>query len=405
MPISQGVFKQTRIARQTAKGTLALTNIGQVLRRETSTHELQKETYTTESEINSAQQLASNRHGVKLVNGRITGILSPGTYADPLSAILRRDFAAVAAITGASITIAGTGPTYTVTRAAGDFLAGGIKIGMVARLTAGAFNVANSNKNLLVTNVTATVLTVMVLNNTALVAEGPIASATVSVPGKVTYTPTNGHTNIYYTVEEWYPDVPASERNADVKFLTAALQLPGTGNAKIDLTNNGLNQTANTTAYFTSPTVETTTDALVAASGLLMVNGSAVATVTDLNMTIDGKGKPADGVVGTDVRPDIFVGKVMVSGSFTAYFDGTGIPDLFRGETLTSIYSVLSAGSAANADFMALSLYALKLNSSTPDDGETGLKRTYNFVAQLNASGGAGVATEKTTLLVQDSAA
>lgn len=405
MPIAQGIFKQTRIGRQSAKGTLALVGVGAIIRREQSVFELAKETYTTESEITSTQQVTSSRHGVKLVNGKLTGILSPATYADPMSAVLRRDFTAVTSITGASITIAGAGPSYTVTRAAGSFLTDGIKVGYVVRLSVGGLNAANLNKNLLVVNVTALALTVQTLNTSTLVAEGPIASTTVSVPGKVTYAPTTGHTVIYHTVEEWYADVPFSERNIDVKFLQANLSLPGTGNAKVDFSANGLNQTNSASVYFTSPTAETTTQALVAASGLLLVGGVAQAIVTDLTINIDGKGKPADGTVGSDIRADIFTGKVMVSGSFTAYFDNSTIPSLFLNETSTAIVSALTSGSAANADFMTLTMSDVRLNSSTPTDEETGSKRSYQFVAVLNAAGGAGASTEKTTIQVQDSAA
>lgn len=404
MTIAQGTSKQTRIKRQSAKGSLAGTSDGQILRRTSSVFELAKETYNTADEITSKQQLLSVRHGVKLVNGTINGLLSPGTYADPISAVLRRDFAGVTNITGASITIAGSGP-YTVTRAAGSFLSDGIKIGMVVRLTAGSFNSGNLNKNLLVTGVTALVLTVSVLNGSTLTAEGPIASATVSVPGKVTYAAESSQTKVYHTVEEWYPDASISERNLDVRFVQASMSLPGSGNATVDLTAIGLDQSKDTSAYFTSPAAESTTDVLVAASGILLVDGTAQGTVTDLSFDINGNGNPADGVVGTNIRPDVFVGKVMVTGSFTCYFEGGTIPDLFRDETATSIISALSAGTAANADFMTITLSALKLNSSTPDDNETGLKRVYNFEAYYNAAGGASAANTATTIQIQDSAA
>jgi hypothetical protein len=406
MPISQGVFKTTRIARQASKGTLATAGgASQVVRREQSIFELAKETYTTESEITSTQQVTSSRHGVRLVNGKITGILSPLTYSDPLSVVMRRDFAAVTSITGASITVAGTGPTYTLTRAAGSYLTDGIKIGMGVRLTAGTFNVANLNKNLLVTAVTATVLTVIPMNGIALFAEGPIASATLAVPGKVTFVPTTGHTNIYHTVEEWMPDVPFSERNIDCKFIQANISLPGSGNAKIDFTANGLNQTTSASAYFTAPTAETTSQSLVGASGLLFFGGTQQSVVTDLSINLDGKGSPADGVLGTDIRPDIFTGKVMVSGSFTAYFDSATLANAFVNETSSSIVSAVTAGSAANADFMTFTMSDVRINSNTPDDTETGNKRTYNYVAVLNATGGAALATQLTSLQVQDSLA
>lgn len=404
MTIAQGTSKQIRYKKQSAKGSLAGTSGGQILRRTSGTFELAKESYTTEAEITTKAQLLSNRHGPKVVNGSVSGILSPGTYADLIGSVCRRTFTSVTAITGASITIAGTGP-YTVTRASGSFLTDDIKIGMVVRLTAGTFAVGNLNKNLFVTGVTALVLTVTVLNGSTLTAEGPIASATVTVPGKVTYMADSSQTNDYYTFEEWYSDAAISERNLDVQIGKVSLSLPGSGNATIQISAIGLDQSKDTTAYFTSPTAETTTGALAAANGVLLVGGTAVATVTDLKIDLDGKANAADAVVGTNIRPDVFRGKMMATGSFTAYFEGGTIPDLFRDETQSSIISALSAGSLANDDFMTITLSALKLNSSTPDDAETGLKRTYSFVATYNSAGGAALANVATTCMVHDSQA
>ena len=391
--------------RQTAKGTIATAPSAQVLRRETAMFSLKKDTYDTESEITSHQQMSSVRHGTRKVDGKIANILSPGTYSDMVSAILRRDFAAVAPISGASVTIAGTGP-YTVTRAAGSYLTDGIKIGMVIRLSAGALNAANIGKNLLVTGVTALVATVVPVNGAALVAEGPVTGTTITATGKVTYTPATGHTSVYYTVETFDPDVPSSERNTDVKIAQLNLALPGSGNAKIDITAVGLDQSVSATAYFTSPTVETTTGVLVAASGLLLVGGVAVATVTDLSIAIDGKETPADGTVGSVVRADIFRGIVKVSGSFTAYFDSRTLAVNFINEIRQSLIGVFTSDSSAAADFLSLYMPAIVSTSSDADDGVAkGKKRTYGFTAVYFADGGAALASQQTTLQVQDSAA
>lgn len=406
MATSQGVNAQLRFKRQASKGTLAGTSLGQILRRQSATFELQKETYDTANEITSTQQITSVRHGVRQVNGSIDGLLSPGTYSDLIGALMRRDFAAVTASAGLGLTIAGAGPTYTVTRGTGSWLTDGYKKGMVVRLSVGTLNAANISKNLLITTVTsATVLTVMPVNGVALVAEGPVTGCTVTATGKVNYVPASGHTNIYHTFETWEPDVPSSEVNQDVRIVSADFSLPGSGNATIKFSAIGLDQTRSASVYFSSPTVETTTDVAVAASGILVVNGAAIATVTDLSFSINGNVTPADGVVGSNVRPDVFRGKIQVSGSFTAYFDSTTIPNLFLNETETSIISTLSAGTAANADFISIAIPRIKLNSDSPDDNETGRKRTYNFTAIYNSAGGASVETEKTTIQIQDSAA
>lgn len=408
MPIELGISRQIRFKRQTAKGTMATNTGGQILRRTDAKFKLAKESYTTESEMTSTQQLLSNRHGVKLVDASLSGILSPGTYSDILSAVLRRDFAAVAAITGVSLTFAGTANPYTVTRAAGSFLTDGVKIGMVARVTAGSVNAANLNKNMFITGVTATVLTVYLLPDVAaLVVEGPIASCTITIPGKVTYVPPSGHTGTgtYYTVEDWSPSVPFSERNQDIRFTNASLSMPGSGNATVTLTGNGLDQSNNASVYFGSPTAETTSDSCTSATGVLMVNGVQQAIVTDLSINIDGKPQPADGTVGSNLRADVFRGKVMISGQFSAYFDSGTLHSLFTAETVTSLSLVLAAGSAANADFITVTLPRIDLNDSDRDDAETGQKRVYQFVAEYNSAGGTGVATEQTSLMMHDSLA
>lgn len=407
MAIGKGSAKQLRAKRQVSKGTMATGGTGgQIVRRNTSTFNLAKDTFTTESEQTSRRQLTSSRHGPRSVNGALSGIYSPGTYSDFMSALLMRDFTTIPDITGMSITISGTGPSYTVARAAGDWLAGGAKIGRVFRLSAGAFNAANLSKNLLIIGVTALALTVVPLNRRLpLVAEGPIAASTAVFPGKITWVPESGHTDVYYTIEELYPDVPYSQRNQDVKVTQASLRIPGSGNCTIDYTMLGLDQTKDTAAYFAAPAAETTTQALTASAGALFAGGVRQAVITDATMTIDGRGALADPVVGDDVRPDVFTGKVMVSGSFTAYFDGPVMPDMFIDETTTALVFGLSAGTAANADFNTISLHQVKINSADPDDVETGLKRTYNYQAIYNAAGGTALATTASTIEVQDSAA
>jgi hypothetical protein len=405
MTIAQGVAKELRAKRQTAKGALAGASGGFKVRRTSASFELQKEAYTTEDEITSTRQLLSVRHGVKLVNGQINGILSPGSYADFLSALLRKDFAAGGS-SGAISTVAATATAPHFVRSSGSWLTDGFKVGQVVRCTGWATTaVGNNSKNFLVTALTATQMTVAALDGSAVSAKAAGDSVTFTTPGKLSYVPDSGHTNIYYTFEEWYSDAAVSERNIDCKIASAALSLPGSGNATIQLSATGLDQTSDVTAYFTSPTAESTTDALAAANGLLVVNGSTVAVVTDLSITIDGRASPADGVVGTNLRPDVFSGKVAVSGSFTAYFEGGTIPDLFIDETETSIISALTSGSAADADFITLAIPRVKLSSSTPDDGETGLKRTYQFTAMMDTTGGAAEDTHKTTIMIHDSQA
>lgn len=407
MGIGKGSSKQVRVKKQVAKGTIADgATGGQIKRRNTANFNLVKDTYTTETEQTSTMQLTSSRHGPRQVNGRLNGILSPSTYADEFAALVRQAWAAVTQIDDVEITIAASGAFYTLTRTAGSWLTDGMKVGRVCRLAGAGLDADNANKNLLCIGVpSATVANVIPLNRRLpLVAEGPIAAVDVTFPGKLTSVPSTGHTDDYFTVEEWSPDVPRSQVSSDCKPTQAVLTLPGSGNVTVDFTWLGLDQTKDTSAYFAAPSAETTTEVMTASGGALVVGGVRKAVITDATLTIDGRGVVADPVVGDDVRPDVFSGKVMVSGSLTAYFDGGVESDLFIDETKTQLVFALAAGTEANADFMTLTMTNVKMNSADGDDPEVGSKRTYNFVAVRDKTGGAALATPLTTIEMQDSA-
>ena len=194
MPIATGINKSVRYKKETTFGTLAGTTGGNVLRRVTAAFNLEKETYQS-NEIRTDYQVQDMRHGVRTATGSLSAELSPGSYADFIAAAVAKNFAAGVSAASVSYTIAASGSYWTVTRAAGSYLTDGFKVGDVIRITAAGGNAANTGKNLLILTLTATVATVMVLNGTAMVAEGPIASATIAVQGKKTFAPTSGHTD------------------------------------------------------------------------------------------------------------------------------------------------------------------------------------------------------------------
>lgn len=403
MAIASGVFKQLAYKAETTWGTVPSAASAQALRRTSSSLDLAKETYQS-AEIRTDLQLADFRHGVRSVSGKVSGDLSPGTHKDFLAAILKRDFTAVTAIAGASITIAGSGPTYTVTRAAGSFLTDGVKIGDVIRLSVGTFNAANLAKNLFIVSLTATVATVIVLNGSALVAEGPIASSTVTVVGKKTYVPSTGHTDKSFSIEHWFSDIAQSEVFSGCKPTACAIALPPTGIATVDWDFMGKDVTTSTSQYFTSPTAATTTGSLAAVNGIVRVGSTTVATITGLTLNIAAN-FTGDAVVGANTKPVMSPGRVLVTGQATCYFEDATFRDAFINETETSILCAFTSDNTAAADFVSFAIPRVKFGGAAKDDGEKGVVQTVPFQALLNSTGGSGVATEKTTLSVQDSAA
>ena len=404
MPQASGIFKQVVLKREVTYGIVPAASGAQLMRRAQSTIDLTKETYQS-AEIRPDMQVADFRHGVRRIQGSLQGELSPKTYSDIFAAVLKREFTAGVSATSLSITIAaGTGNSYTVTRGAGSFLTDGFKIGDVVRLTAGTFNANNLNKNLLITGLTATVATVITLNGSTLIAEGPIASATLGVQGKKTYIPTSGHTDVSYSMEHWFNDIGQSEVYTGVKFNKVGLDLPPTGMAKVSFDAMGQNITTSNSRYFTSPIAVSTNGIVAAVNGVLLVNGAVQTVVTGLQINID----PAftgDPVVGANTVPNLFAGPVSVSGQFTAYFTDATLRDLFVNETETSLVVSLTTDNSANADVLTLTIPRIKLGGQQKNDGTGAIVQTFPFTALLNTNGGSGTSSEQTTLVMQDTAA
>jgi hypothetical protein len=408
MALASGVATRLAYKKETTWGTAAGAASAQILRRVSTDLDLSKETFQS-GEISSTYQITDYRHGARKVQGGIKGELSPATYKEFFQSALRRDFAAVTAISGLGITVAVAAlvnnvQTYTVTRAAGDFLAGGIKTGHVVRLSVGTFNAANLNKNLFVISLTATVLTVVPLNGVALFAEGPIATSTVTVVGKTTYTPTTAQTNDSYTIERWFSDVSRSSMFTGCRVAGFDIGLTPQGMASIDFSFLGKDKVDTGAAYFTAPTAQTSTGVLAPVNGMLRIGGAFVATVTNLSVKVDN-GMSTSAVVGSNVTPDVFVGRVNVTGSFTAMFESGTFTDAFLNESEIALAAVFATGTAGTADFLAITLPRIKLGSASIDDGEKGLSVTCSFQALYNSAGGAAVDSEQTTLVLQDSAA
>lgn len=408
-----GIFKQLAYKAEATYGVAPGQASGQSLRRITSDISLNKDSYQSQ-EIVTHQQLSDMRHGVRRVAGSINGELSPGTYKDFFAAILRRDFAAIAASTGMSITISGSGPTYTVARAAGSWLTDGYKVGMVGRLSAGTFNVANAAKNLLIVGVTALNLTVMTLNGSALVAEGPIASSTFTATGKATYIPSTGHTDKSFAIEHWFSDIGQSELFLGCKPTQCQIGLPPTGIATCNWSIAGqdfadtvakrVGGAALTSQYFTTPTAPTSSSPLAAVNGVVRIGGTTLAIITNADLTIAAT-YTGDPVVGSNMVPFQFPGRVLVTGNASMYFQDAAARDAFVNETEIDILLAFTSANSDAADFITFTLPRCKYSGGSKDDGEKAIVQTLPFSALYNAAGGSGVQTQQSTIQIQDSQA
>ena len=408
MPIATGVAKKVAYKEETTWGTLAGNTGAKYLRRVTADFNLTKDTYQSE-EIRTDYQVVDMRHGVRRADGSLSGEFSPGSYQDFFAAALRKAFAAGGVSTGTpTLTVAGTGPSYTITRSTGSYLTDGFKIGDVIRIATASLNAANKAKNLLIVALTATIATVVPLNGVALVAEGPsaaIAAGDITAVGKKSYVPETGHLDKSFTIEQFFSDIAQSEVYTGMKVNTVGISIPATGMSTVDFGFMGkdLAQTG-TTQYFTTPTASGTSGIFAGVNGVVVFDGAPVAVITDASLNINSNLSDAT-VLGSNSIADVFDGRVTVDGSMTVYFQDSTVRDKFKDEVEVSLVFALTTSNAANAEFVSIALPRVKINSFSKTDGETGITASCDFTALMNINGGNGTGTEKTTVVIQDSLA
>lgn len=408
MTVGQGISKTSALVKQTALGVVGSTG-SQYMRRITMIPQMVRDSFEN-NEIRTDQQSPGIVYGVKKVTAKLSGLLSPATYKLLFAASLRKDFVA-GVTTTAIITVTAattTGAQGTFTRSAGSYLTDGFKIGDVLRWTgwAGGSATNNNAKNMMIIALTATVMTVTTFDGSAIVSDAAGDSVTGTVVGKKTLAPLTGHTNDYFTEEDWYSDLTKSEVYSDLKPAKIDVGLPGTGNATFSCDMIGLQRALGTAQVLTTPTAATTTNVVTAANGLLLANGVAIANVTGITLSIDGNMAAGDPIVGSNVSADIARGRIKVSGQFTALFSDTVLQLLYdAGAALQFIVVLMDNTANLTSDFISFNMGSIKLTGDAADDGEKLIVRTFPFTAGINTAGGAALANDQTILSIQDSAA
>lgn len=396
MPIQSAAGVVLSYRRETVFGTIA-TNDAAARSVPYVSHSMALSKSAIESEeIRPDFQVATMRHGNRAVGGDLELQLQTGTYSPLMESALRRDFTLVptlAALITVTAAVVGSGGTFT--RGAGSWITDGLTVGMCIRMagwTAPA--VGNNARNYTVTALTALVLTVA----EAVVAKAAGDSIVVSIPGRVTFIPSTGHTQTSYTLETWNPDVPRSNRFLGCRVNTMALSAPPNARAALTFGMLGRDRATNIARYFTSAVTPAASVMQVGHNGLLVVNGAVSGIVTgfELNLT---NNMEAGAVVGANLTPDIFHGRIGVGGSITAYFDNTALDDVFDLESEISLILRVADDTSIVSNFLQCCLPRIKLSGGSFSTANASRVQSFEYTA-LRSEGTAG--NQATTLLLQD---
>jgi len=414
MTTASGISKKLVVAPQVAQGTVAVQALAtaQFMRRVTSSFDLTKETYQS-NEMRADRQIGDFRHGVQSADGTIAGELSPGTFELLMAGILRRDFT-TAAVGGpdSDVTAAITsGASGTFTSAAtATFLTDGLKVGDVGRWTGfDDTEILNNGRNFVITALTELIMTGTFLDGDPVDEGAEDQAVTFTLVGEKTWTPALSHTEDWFTIEHEFSDLSLSEVFWDAKPNTMAFKLPASGIATIDIGLMALRyerEPDGTSPWFTNVVAASSTGLLASIDGFVSVGGTEIALLTGIDFDI-AAGITSEGVVGSNVKPDLFDGRIQVKGNMTLFFESGTMRDYFADETEVAVTVIITDNSDSDSEFLAFTMPRVKMGGSSKDDGEKGIVQTMPFVALFNTSGDDGTTTTvdslATTLSIQDS--
>ena len=386
-----------------APGTDPGASGAQILRRVSSSLSLSKDTYQS-NEIRSDRQIADFRHGTKRVQGNVAGELSPLTYADFFEAALRGTWAAAVTKDEAIFTSAAAdNATSKFIFAGGNPVTEGFRVGMVIRFT-GLSEAANNGKNFTILGFGGTnsrEITVFPAPSTqAADTEFEVASVGQSVT-----VPSTGHVSRKVAVEIYNEDIDVARLYTENRVGGFNVQLPATGMSTVEFSMLGRNMKLFEDAsapFFTTPSPATTTGILAAVNGLLRIKGSIVAVVTGANIQCELSAS-GDAVVGSDLVPEIFLGRANITGQMTAFFENPDLIETFVNEEEVEFLIYLTTTSAPASPAMTFYLPRIKLGGAdVATEGEGGQSITLPFQALLYTGDEAATGIPATTIQICD---
>lgn len=400
MTIASQIKRKVFIGKQSALGTIAGTGDGKTYNYRDGglSGGLTKDSFESNT-IRTDQQRQNASHGTRSVTKTIDQEFQIGGHTALLEGALRDTFE-TGATTGAVVTIGINGSTRTISRSSGSFVTDGFKVGDIVRAT-GFVASGNNNKNFRLATVSASTMTYVADSWIGTVTtEAAGATVTVSVPGKKLSVPSSGHTNDYFTIEEWNDDIEQSEVDTDCKISSMAISIPANGNATVNFGFLGRNATYATSQYFVSPTAAPSGEIVAGTLGLLSYDGADSVVLTSLDLTLDA-GAEVKSVVGSNLSPDVFTGSVVVSGSMSALFEDAAILGDFDDEAEAPLFVYMFENSNADSDFIIIKLPNIKINSADKSADGTAISLSSNFTAGVLADG--STTKEQTTIVIVDS--
>lgn len=350
-------------------------------------------------EIRPDGMVTRGRHGQRSVAGNYEGDLSLGTFDGLFVGGFRSPFTALATITQATAGMSSATlsvAAHSITASTGSFITSGLRIGDVIRATVGLVS-GNLNRNLRITGLTATVITVA---ETMTVEAGPIATWTLIRPKKLLM----GVTPASFTVEETDQDIDASEVFTGCRVGKTSFTMVPNDIAKVTFDFAGADgqiMSGASSPYFTTPTA-TASLGMTAVEAAILLNGAAVIDLTGFKLDIDLKAAGTN-VVGNTVTPDVFTNQMMTSGSIDGLMSDLQHLIDFNAETQFALAVLLTENETEPKDFISLYVPNFTFSSGSKSALGSDGPRTISMDMLIGADDRGG-AYDQTMVMLQTSA-
>lgn len=360
MPYSEQSQGYVAYKIQSALGTQASGSDAEVLRLTGGQQGRLTKAAVESQEVRRDAMSVIGRHGTQKTAGAYDTELSIGNVDTILEAVMRGTYEAAIVVDDATVAMSSATLSVSsnvITASAGSFITSGFRVGDIVRESEG-IAAADRDKNMRITALTATAMTVVRLDGTALTdAAGPIAAWTITRTGRKLINPAAGSlVKRYFTIEEYEVLIDSSEIFDDCVWSGMAFSMAPNGLFMANPSWTGTGQfetkTAGDAPFFSSPT-ETSAEPLAAIDAQLYLGSSEILDLTAFDLTIDTQATAPD-VAASVYAPDVFQGAMTVGMNLTMLrSDLLDVAD-FINETALSLHVVISEPESAPEDFVSI---------------------------------------------------
>jgi hypothetical protein len=296
--------------------------------------------------------------------------LAVGAFDDLLEALIRSTWTAAVTITEATASLTSiTTTTNTIVAGGGSWITAGVRVGDVIRITNHS-TAANNSKNLLVTGVTASTITVPANSLTLNAVADTTFTITILKKLKFGATPTRRS----WYLEEYNQDITSSEVGGGMRVSSLTLngQPNGMVSAEITFVGADWQPYSGSAPYFTSPTTNTAV-ALVWADARVLLDG-VVKKLTEFSVAINLNAQALDEFGDPDnmASDDVYEGNTQVTGSIALKRADHSWLTKLRAETEFSIAILLVEPDSEPKDCLSLFLPRCKVTDVSKSLGGTG---------------------------------